>query len=214
MSNFEGEMWTLQRETIKKYEQWYSASLVFVEQFIPEKVRDFTFYYCRTGNTGDQIFDILQFHDTSHNKRIDKNALLRSFIGKFDRQRHILSTIPGILMVKELGLREILYAVFVEREIDEADYLYSREHYRAAGAIAGVALEQHLRFLCDKYDLDYGKKDTIEPLVQKLYANKKIERVELTNIQHLASIRDKCDHPSDITSGEVKELIESVKKIL
>jgi hypothetical protein len=62
--------------------------------------------------------------------------------------------------------------------------------------------------------LDYGKKDTIEPLVQKLYQQKKIDITEMKNVQYLATIRDKCDHPSEIIANEVKELIERVKRIL
>jgi len=92
--------------------------------------------------------------------------------------------------------------------------MYLHKHYRCAGALAGVALEQHLRFLCDKFGLNYNKKDTIEPLVQKLYENKKIEIETLKNIQHLAAIRDACAHPSEVDPNKVKELIERVKKIL
>jgi hypothetical protein len=47
-----------------------------------------------------------------------------------------------------------------------------------------------------------------------LYESKKIELEEMKNIQHLASIRDLCDHPSEIEPKKVKELIECVKKML
>ncbi|WP_052297243.1 HEPN domain-containing protein [Methanolacinia petrolearia] len=119
-----------------------------------------------------------------------------------------------IVKIKEMSLRDIISASFVDREIEEAEYLFGKNHHRAAGALAGVALEQHLRTLCDKYQIDYGKKDTIEPLVQKLYKNNKLDSTQMKNIQHLASIRDKCDHPSEIKKEEVKELIERVKKIV
>lgn len=222
--DFIGDSWDLQRETMKNYEKWYAMSLLFVQQYVPEKQNEFTSYYSVTRNDELSIKELLQFKrrkedyirgsDLQETVASFKGEVLRDFIGKFDRQRHILLTIPGIVKIKELSIRGIIFTTFIDREIDEAVYLFEKGHPRAAGAIAGVALEQHLRFLCDKYDLDYGKKDTIEPLVQKLYKNEKIDRTQLTQIQHLASIRDKCDHPSEISASEVKELIERVKKIL
>ncbi len=212
--DFSGDLWDLQRDTIKNFEIWYSMSLKFIQQFVPEKVKEFTFYYKSNEVGVDQIQELLQFNKMPQSLPINKKMILRNFIHKFDRQRHILLTIPGIEKIKELSIRDLIYATFIDREIDEAIHLYEKSHYRAAGAIAGIALEQHLRLLCDKYDLNYEKKDRIEPLVQKLYKNDKIDITEMKSIQHLANIRDKCDHPSDITASKVKELIEGIKKIL
>ena len=144
----------------------------------------------------------------------DKEEIIERFINRFEIQRSILSSIPYIAKIKEMELREIISTDFVEREIEESELLFRKGHSRAAGALAGVALERHLKTLCDKYQIDYQKKDTIEPLVEKLYHAKKINLSQMKNIQYLASIRDKCDHPADVEKGEVKELIEKVKKIV
>jgi hypothetical protein len=217
-----GEVWTRQREALKKYENWFSMSLIFIKDYIPEKESAFSkLYKCNGPELG--VKELIQLRkqkelrysngDSINHERF-KDNVYREFISKFDEQRHFLLTIPGIVSIKELSIRGIIYNTFIDREIDEAVYLYEKGHYRAAGAIAGVALEQHLRHLCEKYNLDYGHKDTIEPLVQKLYKNDKMDGSEMKKIQYLATIRDKCDHPSEVTASEVKELIEKLKKIL
>ncbi|MBN2733633.1 MAG: HEPN domain-containing protein [Methanomicrobiaceae archaeon] len=207
------ELQIIQRDAIRKYQKFYSAGLFFVKEFNFEKVDEFIDCYENKRSRSDQgVMDYLQFRHSSYSS--DKSEIAKQFVGKFELQRSILSSIPFLIKIKEMNLREIISADFVEREIDESEYLFAKSHFRAAGALAGVALEQHLRALCDKYQIDYKKKDTIEPLVQKLYKNKKIDGSEMKKIQYLASIRDKCDHPSDINEGEVKELIEKVKKMI
>lgn len=217
-----GELWDLQREIMKNYENWYSMSLIYIMTYVPEKKENFvSCYFSKNDNLG--IVDLIKLHskkkiqvslgDNAIHKQF-KDAVFRDFVIKFDQQRNTLLTISGIVKIKELSIRGIIYTTFIDREIDEAVYLFDKGHFRAAGAIAGVALEQHLRFLCDKYSLEYGNKDTIEPLLHKLYKNDKIDLTEMKQIQHLASIRDKCDHPSEISASEVKELIEKIKRIL
>ena len=105
-SKFSGDLWDLQRETIKKYEKWYTMSLIFIQQYIPDKEDDFVSHYSSIGDP--QIRELLQFKSTKTYKsdidrvsaiRAFKLAVLRSFIEKFDDQRHILSAIPGIVKI-------------------------------------------------------------------------------------------------------------------
>ncbi len=85
---------------------------------------------------------------------------------------------------------------------------------RAAGSIAGVALELHLKTLCDVNGVSYSPKPTIETLVQALYKGKKLDVTDLKNIQYLGSIRNKCSHPEPVSAKEVQSLIGGVKKLI
>jgi len=199
---------SLQRKALRKYQQWSSGALFFIHEYLPEKEKEFGSYY-RISDRGVGVLDYLECYKTDCSG--SKEKVIHEFWSLFENQRSILLAVPGIIEVKALRLRETLSAAYVEREIDEAEYLYRHDHVRAAGALAGVALEMHLRTICDKHRIEYGHKDTIEPLLQNLYKNKKIDVTELKRIQFLASIRDKCDHASDVEKGEVKELIEKVK---
>ncbi len=203
---------SVQREALRLYQKFYSAGLHFIREFLPEKQQEFESCYEGDRLGGDDgIMDYLLLRKVqSTNENLE---IMYRFIDKLEIQRSILLSIPGMARIKEMNLREIISADFIESEIEEAESLFDENHHRCAGVLAGVALEKHLKILCDKYQIDYEKKDTIEPLVQKLRHNGKIEITQMKNIQYLASIRNKCSHPEEIEKSEVRKLIEGVKKI-
>jgi hypothetical protein len=202
-----------QRLAIRNYQRYFSTGLHFIKDFLPEREDEFqACYEGKNQNNSAGIMDFLQFRRCQYSA--NKNEIVDEFISRFEIQRSILLAIPSIAVIQEKNLREIISADFIEREIDQSEYLFKIKCYRAAGALAGVALEQHLKVLCEKHNLDCKKKDTIEPLVQKLYENNKIDVSIMKRIQHLASLRDKCAHPSNVEKGEIKELIEGVKRIV
>ena len=198
---------------LRKYQRFNSAGLQFVKEFLPEKEIEFcASYEAKEYRDIEGVMDYLQLRRGQYSN--DKEEIIERFINRLEIQRSILSSIPYIARIQEMKLREIISADFVEREIDEAEQLFRNGNIRAAGALAGVALEKHLKTLCDKYQINYQKKETIEPLVNKLYGAKKLDIIQMKNIQYLASIRNKCDHSSDVEKGEVKELIGKVKKFV
>jgi len=203
-----------QRTTIRDYQRFYSMGLRFVKEFLPEKEEEFSKCYKSEGYeyTKEGIMDFLQFRRSQYCN--NKDEIVKTFVDLFEIQRSILLTVPYVAEISEHKLREIISGDYIEREIEQAEYLYKIDCVRAAGALAGVALEQYLKVQCDKYEIEYKKKDTIEPLVQKLYEKKKIDLSPLKDIQCLASIRNTCVHASDINKEDVKELIERVKKIV
>jgi hypothetical protein len=207
-----GENQHKQRDVLRKYQRWYTVAHQLVKEYIPERVDEFSQYYSSDKEGTCGVIDYIKFEQPQWSG--DKSGITDDFWRIFEVQRSILLSVPDIIEIKQMSLRNIISAEFIDREIDEADYLYRMGHPRAAGALAGVALEQQLKTLCDKYNLEYQKRDTTEPLAQRLYENDRIDITQLKNIQHLASIRDKCDHASDITSDEVRELIERLKKLI
>ena len=78
----------------------------------------------------------------------------------------------------------------------------------------GVALELHLKTLCDINSVAYKPKATIEPLAQALYEAKILDITELKQVQYLASIRNKCSHPNVVAEAEIQSLIDGVKKLV
>ena len=201
-----------QRDVLRKYQRWYTVAQQLVKEYIPEKIEEFNHYYSSDKSGRQGVIDYIKFERPQWSN--DKSKIIDAFWRAFEIQRGILLTVPDMIEIRQMNLRELISADYIDREIDEADHLYKAGHHRAAGALAGVALEQQLKTLCDKYTIEYQKKDTIEPLAQRLYKEDRIEGTQLKNIQYLASIRDKCDHASDVTSDEVKELIERLKKLV
>ncbi len=207
------EIKIIQRSTIRNYQKYFSAGLLFIKDFLPDKETEFSdCYEGKEYRDIEGVMDYLQFRRSQYKN--DKTEIIKKFTSRFEIQRSILLAVPFVAKIKEKNLREIISTDFIEREIEQSEYLFKIKCYRAAGALAGVALEQYLKTQCEKFEIDCKKKDTIEPLVQKLYENNRIDLSIMKRIQHLASIRDKCAHPSDVEMGEIKELIEGVKRII
>ena len=135
-------------------------------------------------------------------------------LNSYETQRSILLSIPDVLEIKELSFRKIITTDIARTEIEQADLLLSNGFERAAGSIAGVALELHLKTLCDINNLTYPSKATIQPLLQALQKGSILDITEVKHIEYLASIRNKCSHPNAVTEQEVKALIDGVKKII
>lgn len=204
----------LQREVIRKYQRWYSSAYQLVKVYLPEKKAEFIEHYEDKTKSivKGGVIDYLQLRSSQYTG--DKSKIIESFVDKFEIQRSILLSIPDVAEIKELNLRRLISADFVETEIEQAEMLFKNGFHRAAGTLAGVALEKHLKTLCDINGVSYKPKDTIEPLAQALYKADMFDIIELKKVQYLASIRNKCSHPNDITEDEVKSVIEEVKKFV
>jgi len=208
------DMKELQREVIRKYQRWYSSAYQLIKEYLPEKEAEFVEHYEDKTKSiiKEGVIDLLQFRSSQYTS--DKSKIIESCVDKFEIQRSILLSIPDVAEIKELNLRRLISADFVETEIEQAEMLFTNGFLRAAGTLAGVALEKHLKTLCDINGVSYKLKDTIEPLAHALYKADMLDIIELKKVQYLASIRNKCSHSNDITNEEVKSLIAEVKKFV
>jgi hypothetical protein len=196
----------VQRKAVRLYQRWYTTSLHFIKEYLDKAREDeFIEFYPKI---------MYYLHPNWHSYSSNKDEFIDEFINKFDIQIGILSSIPDVIEVKEMNLRKLISADFVESELEEAEVLFNHKYIRGAGALAGVALEKHLKTICEINNVEYKFKDTIDPLATKLYTNDHLDKSEFKKIQYLASIRNKCDHPDEITREEVKELIEGAKKFI
>lgn len=205
----------IQRKAMREYQNWYNAAYQLIKEFLPaEKEKEFVGNYDRPNPFG--VLKCIQL--TCYTYTGNKQKIINHFNTSFELQRSILSSIPSVAEVKELNLRKIIASDFIDSELDEADYLFRSGFARCAGVLAGVALERHLKALCEIKKVEYEHDDTIEPLSQKLYEADKIDVTELKKFQHLGSIRNDCAHQNvgvseDDLKGRAKELIERVKKL-
>jgi hypothetical protein len=203
----------IQREAILKYKQWYSASLQLVDEYSPEWLNEFKLRYTYPDNTLSLgVMEYLNLGAYTHFS--DKEKAIDEFVDGLGTQLSILLSIPPVVEVKEMGLRKLITADIARTEIEQAEILLDGGFERAAGSIAGVALELHLKTLCDVNNVSYPPKPTIETLVQALYKEKKLDVTELKHIQYLGSIRNKCSHPEPVSAKEVQTLIDEVKKLI
>ncbi len=102
--------------------------------------------------------------------------------------------------------------------LKEAEILLSVGHITAAGAIAGLVLERHLKSLCSQQHppLSYGPSDGISKVNDMLKKASVYDLAQYRQIQWMADIRNGCDHPQTIPPGknEVEDLIKKAKGLL
>jgi hypothetical protein len=204
----------IQRDGVQRYQRWYSTSFRLVEEFLPEWADAFEHHYKSTsrGYGSNAALDLLMLNTGTN--RTSKSEVIADFINHLDMQISILTSIPDAVEVKELNLRKLISADVARTEIEQAEILLTAGFHRAAGSIAGVALELHLKTLCDINAIVYSPKATIEPFAQALYDAKILDITEFKRIQYFGSIRNKCSHPNDISEKEVQALLDGVKKLV
>jgi len=98
--------------------------------------------------------------------------------------------------------------------IEQAEQLLLSGRERAAGNIAGVTLEMHLKKLCDMNHVPYHDKDGMQALIRLLRDAEVITPSEARRLTRLVSIRNKCAHASSVSKDEVELLIREVKKFV
>lgn len=104
----------------------------------------------------------------------------------------------------------------LHEELNEARSLLKRGSIRAAGAVAGVALEAHLKLLHNQSGLPYTDKDSIAPLATRLRKNDIISLGDEKKCIAMADTRNKCDHKKreEPTETEVRELVDDVDRFV
>jgi hypothetical protein len=113
-------------------------------------------------------------------------------------------------------IRQLVQADLFDSELDAAKELAKNKFTRAAGALAGVILERHLAQVCDNHGIKVAKKAPgISDLNNTLKEAGVIDVPQWRFVQHLADIRNLCDHNKkmDPTAEQVNDLMAGVMKI-
>ena len=92
----------------------------------------------------------------------------------------------------------------------------SNKFTRAAGVLAGVVLERHLKEVCGNHDLTLRRKaPQISHLNDALKGGNVIDIPQWRSIQQLGDLRNLCAHDkeSEPTLDQVKDLLAGVAKV-
>ena len=207
-----------QRKAIRAYTRWYTLSYELIKDYVPEMISEFGSYYKAEESQGEKsnsrlgVVDFLKLKYGPSSNNIE--TMIERFIDTIEAQLDILLIVPDIAEAKESSLRKLITADVATTEVEQAEILLANGFHRAAGSIAGVALELHLKTLCDVNGQPYPPKATIQPLLQTLQKGGILDVTEIKHIEYLASIRNKCSHPKEVSEAEVQSLIGGVKKII
>ena len=138
-------------------------------------------------------------------------------VSEFAQQLNIVKAAKNALDSALFEIRALLQADLFDSEIDSAEALAKGGFLRAAGAICGVVIEKHLKEVCNEHGIKFRKtRPTISDLNDHLKKHKVVTVPQWRFVQHLADIRNYCDHHRDRepTKDEIENLVSGTKKVM
>ena len=207
-----------------EYQPWYSEAKALVRQLLPDRLSDFTRYYEKPKPRKDITFENYTIEDYLQGLNVTKTAGLTSSkivgpdaaIPRFYQQLSIVKSIQRRLQSSLFDIRQLAQADLFDSELDTAKELAKNGFTRAAGAVAGVVLERHLKEVCGNHGVRIRKKDPqISYLNDVLKDAKVIDIPQWRSIQHLGDLRNLCAHDkqSEPTTVQIEDLLSGVAKV-
>lgn len=196
------------------YQQWFTKATAVVRDVLPHRLADFRTLYQldKRRNIDLETYGISDYLVGISLVRHNSIPVVRQ---KFRQQFQILMACQDALDSALLNIQQLVHADFLDSEIAEARELHKRGFLRAAGAVAGVALEKHLAMVLKVHSLVVKKKDpTIGDLNDALKAGDVYDIPTWRFVLRLGDLRNLCDHNKqrEPTPEEVLELIGGVDK--
>ena len=205
-----------------EYQSWYSEAQALLRQVLPDRVSDFVRHYEKPKNRKEITYDTYRVEDYLQGLQVTRGYDKEKVVGAdaaiphFQQQLAIIEAAKRRFDSSLFEIRQLVQADFLDSEISTAEELAKHKFVRAAGALAGVAVERHLAQVCNDHQLTIAKKNpTIADFNEALKSAAVIDLPQWRFIQHLADIRNLCDHSRkpDPTAEQVADLIAGAKKV-
>jgi hypothetical protein len=204
----------------KEYEIWYSESLSLIKIVLPNRAEDFEKYYYQKGE--ESLKEYITY-TPPRREEVDFGSPFGYVPAEtVDYARSLFENQLGVVKAAQrrfesslFDIKQLVQADLFDSEIDAAKELNKKGFTRGAGAVAGVVLEGHLSQVCENHKIKViKKKPTINDFNQLLKDNDVIETPTWRFIQHLADLRNLCDHDKkkEPRKEEIGELINGVEK--
>lgn len=209
----------------REYNSWYSAALPAVRLLLPDRYEEFLRLYQPARRARDDL-DVMTYGIADY---ISKLTVTQGYLkepvfdtrtvalGRFNQQIAILRTAERRLDSLLADMVRELQAGIFDAELDSAHALLKAKHVRAAGAIAGVVLEQHLGAVVQQHAVSLGrKKATLAVLNDALKDAEVYDTAQWRRLQHLADVRNLCAHSGDRqpTADDVEDLLSGVERAI
>lgn len=205
---------------VNEYQIWYSEAKVLVRQLLPDRLDDFVDYYEKPKTRKELTNESYRISDYLLGIKVTRGYQTvvgpEAAIPKFEQQLAIIKAAENRFKSSLFDIKQLVQADLFDSELEGAKSLVKHGFVRAGGAIAGVVLERHLAQVCENHAIRLRKKaPVIADFNDVLKKEKVIEIPQWRSIQHLADIRNLCDHNKDKepTDQQVIELVEGVMKL-
>lgn len=204
-----------------EYEAWYSEGLALLKQLLPDRVANFVALYEKPKNRREVKYGNYVLQDYLQNLKVTFGSETRvdasAAVPQFDQQLSILKAARARFTSSLFEIKQLVQADLFDSELGAARELLKKKFLRAAGVIAGVVLERHLRQVCDDHKVVVTKKaPTLADLSELLKANGVIDIPTWRHLTLLGDIRNICAHSKqqEPTAAQVADLLDGTDKII
>ena len=200
------------------YQAWYAKCLRALKVVNHERLVEFVSYYEPEKKRG-YGFTSYKVRDYLMGVRFTNQSFDSFSAFSTDIQQQI-SIIHGAIILAKDRIADIEATIMYEvlgEELDAAEDLLKIGTLRAAGAVAGVSIEQHLKSVCASRDIKFRKKSpSLSDYNQALRDNEVIDVPTWRRIQSLADVRNLCVHSraDEPTKDQVRDLIDGAKRVI
>ena len=216
-----------EREAIKnlpsyktEYQVWYSEAKTLVRQLLPDRLADFTRYYEKPKTRKEITYENYTIEDYLQGVNVTRAGRVivgpDAAIPRFQQQLSIVESLRQRFQSSLFDIRSLAQADVFDSELAAAKELAKNKFTRAAGAVAGVVLERHLKEICANHGVTIRNRNPqISHLNDALKDANVIEIPEWRSIQHLGDLRNLCSHDKETepTAAQVEDLLAGVAKV-
>ena len=206
-----------------EYEKWYSEALEVIKQILPSRYEDFKRLY-KDEKRKNKDIDYLTYTISDYMIGLRTTRGLaeivvvdtKAAIPKFQQQVKILKSAERRFESSLFEIKQLLQADLFDSEIDTARELLKNGYIRAAGAVAGVVLEKHLQQVSISHNVTIkAKNPNISDYNDALKEAQVIDVPTWRFIQHLADLRNLCDHKKqrEPKPEEIEDIISGIDKV-
>lgn len=205
------------------YQNWYSRAQAVIRQVMPNRLDDFKSYFDVPKGRKEITFQNYMIRDYLQGLKVtrgwEKEIVVdgSAAIPEFLQQLNMLKAAKSALRSTLMDLKAVLQADLFDTEVETAGALAKAGYLRAAGAICGVVIEKHLHHICGVHGIAVRKKNPGISDLNQLLRDANVTTVpQWRFIQHLADIRNICDHAKgrEPAKEEIDDLVSGTEKVI
>jgi hypothetical protein len=199
---------------IRDYHEWYSGVLALVEGNMPSRTNEVIALHEGIRGVKDAPIPMIRLLQ-SDNMTFEMQVMLAS---RISHMQSVVASIPAYMNARLYDVELAVAQTYVRDELSEAEMLLKSRFVRAAGGMAGVLLERHLKLLCDRHHppIKYTKSAGISKINDLLKDCGVYDVAQWRKVQWMGDIRNGCDHArtTEPRKEDVRDLISEVGKFV
>lgn len=205
------------------YEPWFTKAQQIIRLLVPNRLGDFEAAYRPVSSRKEltygnyTILDFLKGLSRTNYAGVPVFDSADAYRTQLTRQIAIVKAAHELCDTVLLDITSALRAELLDADLRGAHELVDAGHLRAAGIVAGISLEVHLRHICTRRLIDIKKrKPTLSDFNDAIKEAGVIEVTTWRKIQHLGDIRNVCAHAKEQAPSidDIKDLLRGVDAII